>query len=212
MFPSLGNRLLELARIPQGAIVLTVQSGYDFEHLDFGDETFDAVLCAHPTLHDLPDVQSTLREWRRVTKAGGAVGFTGYGEHAFQPLAELFDVCIQRCCPGFAISARSASWWPLSDAETCGDLLRDARFENVEVRVEQLGRYLKDADECWDIICDDSFQCSIAKLTPEQEQELKAELLREVNALTASNSSGIWLNMPAIFAIGRKPGTTGTAR
>lgn len=204
MFPSLGNRLLELARIPHGVTVLNVQGDYAVEHLDFVDETFDAVLCAHPLFSDWPDVPSGVREWRRVAKIGGTVGFIGYGENAFQPLAALFETRLHRYDIEFAAPIPSYSWRRLSDAETCRDLLRDAGCEDIEVHVEQLGTYLKDAQEWWDIVCDVNLQSPLSQLAAEPAQRFKAEHLSEVSALATSR--GIWLNLPAIFAIGRKPG------
>ena len=104
----------------------------------------------------------------------------------------------------FAAPIPSWRWRRLSDAETCRDLLRDAGFEDIEVHVEQLGTYLKDTEEWWDIVCDVNFQSPVSQLAAEPAQRFKAEHLSEVSALATSH--GIWLNLPAIFAVGRKPG------
>ena len=208
MFPSLGNRLLELARIPHSVTVLNVQCGYgdsadSIEHLDFGDETFDAVLCACTPFGYSPVVVSELREWRRVAKTGGTVGFTSYGENAFQPLAELFEVRIQRYGAEFAAPIRSLAWRRLSNSEACRDLLRDAGFENIEVRAEQLGYYLKDAGEWWDIVWDSGFRGLLLQLPLDQLAQFKTEHLVEISAL--ATTKGIWLDVSTIFAVGQKP-------
>jgi ubiquinone/menaquinone biosynthesis C-methylase UbiE len=44
----------------------------DAEKLDFKDETFDRVIATCLLAH-LPDPESALREWRRVTKVGGSL-------------------------------------------------------------------------------------------------------------------------------------------
>jgi O-methyltransferase / aklanonic acid methyltransferase len=45
----------------------------DAEHLEFPDESFDAVLCAL-ALFLFPDMEAALREMRRVCKPGGHIG------------------------------------------------------------------------------------------------------------------------------------------
>lgn len=206
MFPVfllLGNRLLELTRIPQGVTVIHVQCSYDSsERLDFRNETFDAVLCAHPPFGSWSRIPSKLQEWRRVAKIGGLVGFAGYSQNAFQPPEAMFESRMQ--CYGVGnVSLVQSFSWRLSDAEACSDLLRDAGFEKIEVRIEQLGYYMEDAGEWWDIVLSCSIKSALSQLSSEQAQQFKAEHLQEISAL--ATAKGIWLNVPVIFAVGRKP-------
>jgi ubiquinone/menaquinone biosynthesis C-methylase UbiE len=61
----------------------------DAERLDLGDQRFDVVLCAS-ALFFVPDMLAALREWHRVLKPGGQVGFSGFGPTFRQPLADLW--------------------------------------------------------------------------------------------------------------------------
>src|SRR5712692_1124003 len=79
--------LLECARQKVTAAGLThveFQEG-DAERLDFADQRFDVVLCAS-SLFFVPDMLAALREWWRVLKPGGQVGFSGFGPTYSQPL------------------------------------------------------------------------------------------------------------------------------
>jgi hypothetical protein len=62
---------------------------------------------------------------------------------------------------------------------------------------------LKDAGEWWDIVWNSGIESALSPLPPEQAQRFKAEHLAEVSTLATPN--GIWLNVPTIFATGRKP-------
>jgi ubiquinone/menaquinone biosynthesis C-methylase UbiE len=220
------HRLVELAHIPEDASVLDVGTGAgaaaftpanetgttgrvirldiagDNEHLNFSDATFDAVLCAS-SLFLLPDIPAALKEWRRVTRPGGAVAFSSYGEDAFQPLSNLYEARCRRYGLSVAAPFRPFWWQRLTDPETCHDLLRDAGFQNIEVRIEQLGYRLQTIDEWWDIVWSNGFHGPASQLSLDRLVQFKAEHLAEVGALVAANDSGIWLNVPAIFAVGR---------
>lgn len=247
-FPLVAGRLVELARLQPGAVVLdagtgtgaaaiaaaskvgltgrvigvdiaadmlaqakdkldtrhlanvTLQHG-DIEHLEFDDGHFNNVVCAS-AIFFLPDMLSALKEWWRVTKAGGCVAFSGYGEQAFQPISDLFQARIT----GYGVklaAPRPFSWQRLTNPEDCLGLLRDAGFERVDVRVEQLGYYLNSVDEWWDIVWNSGFRGPVSQLAADRLPRFKAEHLAEVESLR--RKEGIWLDVSAIFAIGLKP-------
>ncbi len=51
----------------------------DAEHLDFPDQTFDAVTCAL-SLFLCPDMEAALREMYRVAKPGGSIGISMFAK------------------------------------------------------------------------------------------------------------------------------------
>ncbi len=178
---------------------VTLQYG-DIEQPDFEDERFSHVLCAS-AIFFLPDMLSALKKWGRVTRPGGCVAFSGYGQQAFQPISDLFRARLA----SFGVELTAPfSWQRLTDSEACLSLLQAAGFEHVDVRVEQMGYYLDSVEEWWDIVWNSGFRGPVSQLSPGQLPQFKAEHLAEVRGL--ATGKGIWLDVPAIFAVGAKPG------
>jgi arsenite methyltransferase len=67
----------------------------DGEHTTFADHEFDAVLCSYGIFF-LPDMANGITEWKRVTKPGGWVCFSAFGDTAFQPQSDLFEDRIRK--------------------------------------------------------------------------------------------------------------------
>ncbi len=88
----LAPALLERARQKAAAAGLTqvaFRTG-DATQLEFADQRFDVVLCA-TALFFVPDMLAALREWWRVLRPGGQVGFSAWGPTYRQPLQGLWD-------------------------------------------------------------------------------------------------------------------------
>ena len=198
----IGEEILEQARrktdgLPDRSISFLYG---DMENLDFPGECFDVVLSAS-TLFFLPDMSAGLREWQRVLKPGGCVAVSGYGETAFRPLADLFEARIRSY--GVALApVRPFSWQRLTEPEQYLELFQHAGLEKVEVYAEQLGYYLKDAHEWWDVVWNSGFRGPVSQLLPAALEQFKTEHLAEIEKL--KTAKGIWLDVAAIFAIGRK--------
>lgn len=200
----IGEEILDQARRkldPTGSPFLSFFLD-DMEHLDFPEECFDVVVSAS-TLFFLPDMSAGLREWRRVLKPGGRVAVSGYGEAAFRPMSDLFEARIRSY--GVQIAAvRPFSWQRLTEPEQCLSLFQQAGFVKIEVYSEQLGYYLKNPNEWWDVVWNSGFRGPVSQLSPEALEQFKAEHLAEVEKMKTPR--GIWLDIASIFAIGCKPG------
>jgi len=82
-------------------------------------------------------------------RKGGCVGFSAFGVSAFQPISDLFEARIRAYGVTFPLPKHPFSWQRLTSLEQCGNLLADAGLEQIEVREEQLGYYLRDTAEWW---------------------------------------------------------------
>lgn len=172
----------------------------DMARLAFADDTFDGVLCAS-ALDLLPDRLGGLREWRRVLKPQGTVAFSSYAKPAFQPLQHLFETGLQHY--SVLVSApEHLDWPPIDELELASDLLRNANFSAIDVRSEQHGYYLANAEEWWAILCYSNARRRLERLAPDALAQFKTEHLTAVAALATAH--GIWLNVAAIFAVGQK--------
>ena len=175
----------------------------DIEHVDAPDNSYDRALCASGIFF-LPNMAAGAQEWRRITKPGGWVAFSSYGESAFQPLSDLYEARIRSFGVPLAAPQKPFSWQRLSDRELCRDILRQAGLEQIDVREEQLGYYLKDADDWWDIVWNSGFRGPVSQLSAEALERFTGEHLAEAGAL--SDARGIWLDVPVIVGRGRKTG------
>ncbi len=173
----------------------------DAENLSFEDNSFDQVICASGIFF-LPDMLAGLKEWLRVTKPGGAIAFSSFGETAFNPMREMYATRIQNNY-GIVLPP-SRGFQRLNTPQKCQDLMQQAglSIENIEIRTEQLGYYLCNVEEWWDIVWHTGFRHSVSQIQPEKLAQFKTEHLAEIGEL--ATDKGIWLDVPAIFAVGKK--------
>jgi arsenite methyltransferase len=196
----LAPELLERARQKVAAAGLThveFREG-DAQRLDLADQCFDVVLCAS-ALFFIPDMLAALREWHRVLKPGGQVGFSGFGPTFLQPLQDLWEVRLRQ----YGVSQPTAS--PdqrLAEPETCRRLLHEAGFVQTEVQSEQLGYYFRTVEEYWEERWAGQRRMAVLQLAPAQREQFQAEHLAEVGAL--ATAQGIWRDVPVNFARGWK--------
>jgi len=170
----------------------------DAERLDLTDQCFDVVLCAS-ALFFVPDMLAALREWHRVLKPGGQVGFSGFGPTVLQPLRDLWEARLRQ----YGVSLPTAP--PnqrLAEPETCRRLLHEAGFVQTEVKSEQLGYYFRTVEEYWEERWSSGNRRAILQLAPAQREPFKAEHLAEVGAL--ATDQGIWRDVAVNFARGWK--------
>lgn len=171
----------------------------DGEHLNFSNNSFDKVICASGIFF-LPDMLSGLRDWLRVTKPDGVVAFSSFGESAFNPMREMYATRIQ----SYGVELPTPRGIQrLNTTEKCSDLMQEAGFVDLDIHQEQLGYYLSDVDDWWDILLHTGFRHSLSQLEPDKLEQFKIEHLAEVDKL--ATDKGIWLDVPDLFAIGRKP-------
>ncbi len=195
--------MLEVARAnitKAGLDNIELQLG-DAENLSFEDGSFDKVVCASGIFF-LPDMLAGLKEWLRVTKGGGVVAFSSFGETSLNPMREMYANRIQNHYGVLLPEYRG--FQRLNTIQKCQDLMQQAGFslEGVEIRIEQLGYYLQNGDDWWDIVWHTGFRHSVSQIAPERLEQFKAEHLAEVGEL--ATDQGIWLDVPVIFALGKK--------
>jgi len=145
----LAPALLERARqkaAAAGLTQVTFREG-DATRLDVADQQCDVVLCT-TALFFLPDMLAALREWWRVLRPGGQVGFSAWGPTYRQPLQGLWDARLQQYGVSRAASAPdSAGNLRLADLATCRQLLHEAGFGPVDVQCEHVVYAFHTADE-----------------------------------------------------------------
>jgi ubiquinone/menaquinone biosynthesis C-methylase UbiE len=168
----------------------------DAEDLDFPAASFDRVLCcsALPYMTNLP---ADLRLWHGFLKPDGLIGLCAFAETAF-----ITGVVLKRVALRYGVSLLFSDL--TGTEEKCHTLLREAGFEDVEIKTEQFGSYisLSETKRTWEHSLKHPLCHPLKQLSSEQLEQAKAEYFAELEALVTAQ--GIWNDTSTFFAFGRK--------
>lgn len=164
--------------------------------LPFESGSFDAVLCSS-AIYYMADFDSALREWTRVLRPGGQLGFSTFGAGVLEPMSRLFDGRIRS--HGIAVP-QPTPLYRLNRAAACRDLLQSVGLVDVTTQESQLGYWVPDEEAWWRIVMSTGFQALVAMLPAGERQEFEREHKREVNLHVTAR--GLWIDVPVIVASG----------
>jgi ubiquinone/menaquinone biosynthesis C-methylase UbiE len=161
----------------------------------FADGTFDAIISATSLIY-IP-VSEGLREWHRLLRVGGVIGFSTM--QAGLPLAaRLFRTCAADF--GMVLADPCA---PLGSTAACLLALEQAGFTGGEVVTEELVFSRRDLDRAWESNLGSMAHESVRRLPEaalsELEQRYRATLAAELEADPAR-----LLQSKMLYAIGRR--------
>lgn len=168
----------------------------DAEQLDVPDSSFTVVLCGFGVFF-LPDPERAVAGFHRVLERGGRVGVSSWGAEDARWSWEdelLADVVVER----------RAVRRPFGRPEELAELLENAGFEDVGVRIEQHDVVLTDADEWWAWKWSYSLRGMLEQLSDERLDRLRREADDRIAAMRADDS-GLSLRLEALVATGRRP-------
>jgi arsenite methyltransferase len=170
----------------------------DLERIEFEAASFDAILCSSAMMW-LSRIPTALERCRRWLITGGLLAFSCYSESSFTiPIAV-------KACAAFGIVLPNCNE-PLGTQEKCRTLLKEAGFEQADIRTEQLGSYISpnDAKRQWqgDPNWIDPAGNPLAGLSPEQLRELRVVYESHIDAL--ATEQGFWNEITIFFVMVRK--------
>jgi hypothetical protein len=151
----------------------------------------------------MSDLISALSLWHKYLKPGGMIGIHGFADTAF-----VGGVVAQKVAEKYGISFLMSK--PTGTVGKCQNLLQKAKFEAIEVKVEQDGSYisLKQAKRMWagsSHPAPGQYPPPLSQLSSEQLAQAKIEFEAELEAL--QTEQGIWNDLTTFYVYGRKPAT-----
>ena len=168
------------------------------QELKFSKEYFDMVTCSFG-LFFLPDMLAGLKEWFRVLKPGGKVMFSSFSPNAFTPLNEIFIEHLNK----FGVNTEMLKWQKLSDKTECLSLLEEAGFEDTQVETEQMGYYLSDINDWWELNTSTGYRAFIEQIPVQSLDEFRTGYMKDIEQ--HMTDKGLWLDIETHFSSGNRP-------
>jgi ubiquinone/menaquinone biosynthesis C-methylase UbiE len=171
----------------------------DMHEIALPDGHFDAAVCAFGIFF-AEDMTNQLRHIVQKVRSSGRIVISCFYEDSFLPLVELLSDRLER----YGIERPSLRWKLIATAEKARMLVQNAGLEDIRVERRDLGYYLKNPEEWWDIVWNAGFRSQVSQLPPQDLGSFRDEHLVEVETLRTQE--GIRLNVTVIYASGVTPG------
>jgi ubiquinone/menaquinone biosynthesis C-methylase UbiE len=200
----LSERLLKLCRAKaakQGLTNVEARLG-DMEHLEFSDESFDAVVCVFGLFFANDMTQVASRLWRLV-RPGGRLAITTWGPRMFEPASGEFWEAVKAARPDLT---RAYHPWDLIDQpQALSQVLRDAGVPRPLVEAEAARHPLRSGRDWWSIVLGSGFRFTVDQLGPMVADEVRQ---RNLAWLAAHDVHEIEVNV--IYALATKYAESGS--
>jgi 2-polyprenyl-3-methyl-5-hydroxy-6-metoxy-1,4-benzoquinol methylase len=163
---------------------------------------FDVAVCAFGIFF-AEDMSSQLLRIADTVKPGGRVMISSFAKDYMQSLRSLMVARLGR----FSVETPLQTWLRTAEPQACRELFAGAGLRDVEVEAKNLGYFLAGAEEWWQVVWSAGFRRMLVRLSLPDQARFKEQHLAEIEALRTPD--GIWMDVPALFTIGSKPGSDG---
>jgi len=170
----------------------------DMETLEFPTASFDAAVCAFGIFF-VENMAEQLARIAATVRPGGRVATTSFAENYFHPLKDLL---LERLS-GYGVALPPPAWKKVSTERACMDLFQDTGLRNVVVTRENMGYWLSDAEDWWNVVWNAGYRRLVSQLPQDDRERFKQEHLQEVDAL--KTGEGIRLDVDVLFSMGTIP-------
>jgi len=169
----------------------------DMQNLGFSGSPFDVAICAFGIFF-VEDMDKQLSHIASAVRPGGRIMITNFLENYFHPLKDLM---VKRLT-GYGAQLPPQTWKRISNEAGCRQLFEKAGLKNITVDQKNVGYYLDNAEQWWDVVWNAGFRRMVSQLLPEDQARFKQEHLQEVEAQRTSD--GIRLDVGVLYTIGTK--------
>jgi ubiquinone/menaquinone biosynthesis C-methylase UbiE len=170
----------------------------DMQDLAYPDGYFSAACCAFGIFF-VEDMEGQLAHIAAKVQPGGRVVISGFTEHAFSPLVDIFYARLRR----YGVEPPPLSWKRIASEAGCEALFRNSGLTDIRIARQNLGYFLAGPEEWWEVIWQAGFRGLVNQLTPNDLQQFQAEHLAEIREL--QTPEGIRLEVEALYTVGIRP-------
>jgi ubiquinone/menaquinone biosynthesis C-methylase UbiE len=168
------------------------------EEINFDDNSFDVIFCCSAIVL-LPNIPANLHKWYRFLKPGGYVAFTFPPETAY-----LAPVYISICEKVLGVSIPHILSI-IGSPEKCQTLLSQAGFRDIEITIENRGRYrtfnnISISQQTLNL-CFKAHPL-LANISTEEIAQLQVEYKAEIDKLVTEK--GVWEDATNFYVRARK--------
>lgn len=156
---------------------------------------YDVATCAFGIFF-VEEMESQLQRIAALVRDGGTIAICNFHEEYFNPLRTLM---IERLM-AYGVQFPPQTWRRIASEEGCRALFAGAGLGDVTVELKNMGYYLTDAEQWWELIWSAGFRGLFKQLDPETLARFREEHLAEVAALATPD--GIWLDVGVYFTRG----------
>lgn len=169
----------------------------DMQDIALSEAGFDVATCAFGIFF-VEDMDTQLSSIAALVRDGGTVAICNFQESYFNPLRELM---IGRLID-YGVQLPPQTWKRIATEAGCRELYERAGLTDIRVEQKNMGFYLADAGNWWDLIWNAGFRGMLKQLQPDALERFRQEHLQEVARL--ATAEGIWLDVSILYTCGMK--------
>lgn len=169
----------------------------DMQALRFEAGSFDAATCAFGIFF-VEDMEAELAHIAQAVKPGGTVAICNFQKDYFFPLRKLL---VDRLA-AHNVPLPPQTWERIAHEAGCRELFANAGLRDIRVESRNMGYFLADETEWWNVVWNAGFRRMVSQLPPADLERFRQEHLREVAALKTKD--GLWLDVGVLFTVGTK--------
>jgi ubiquinone/menaquinone biosynthesis C-methylase UbiE len=170
----LAENLLELARAKAKTRALEnidFRTG-DLTNLSFADDTFDTVVCVFGVFF-VPDMESALRELKRVARTGGRLAITTWGPRFFEPATSAFWNSVRQVRPDLYKGFNP--WDRICEVDQLRALLNAAGLPDSQIVAESDSQPINSPDDWWAMILGSGYRGTVDQLSAAEREQVRIE-------------------------------------
>ena len=169
----------------------------DMQDLRFDAASFDMAACAFGIFF-VDDMDAALAHIATKVRPGGTVAICNFQKDYFFPLRDLL---VKRLA-NHKIPLPPPTWERIATEAGCRQFFEKAGLRDVRVEPKNMGYFLADEHEWWEVVWNAGFRRLVSQLPPANLARFRKEHLQEVAAI--KTQEGLWLDIGVLYTLGTK--------